>query len=159
MGGAGDELRPSGRESRRILAALGLTPTRRHEHRGPALHLDASSGCDRCGSASGASVGQAHHGLERLLGPGPVLAQQLRTSGAKRVAQGQRGDEDVIELANHRNEVRYEVDRGRQIGDQREQNELAPPRHMWIANQAAQQHEAIGDEAGERAGRRLPTRD
>src|SRR3712207_4271264 len=52
----------------------------------------------------------AQDDLERALRAGPVLAQQLRTAGAQREAQGQRGHDRVVELAGDRYEVRHEVD-------------------------------------------------
>lgn len=105
------------------------------------------------------SIGESHDGLERLIGTGPVLAQELGPSGAKRVPKRQRGDEDIVQLTGNRDEVRYEVDRNRQIGDQREQNQLAPSRDTLIPNQTAQQHEAIRDEARERPRLCPPTDD
>jgi hypothetical protein len=55
--------------------------------------------------------GKAHHGLKRLIGTGPVLAQKLLPSGAQRVPVCQGGDENIIELAGNRDEVRDDVDR------------------------------------------------
>jgi hypothetical protein len=80
-----------------------------------------------------------------------MLAQELRPTGAKRIPERQRSHEDIIELAGNRDEVRYDVDRNRQIGKQAEQNELAPPWDTLIPNKAAQQHEAIRDEARKRS--------
>ena len=73
------------------------------------------------------------------------------------MAERERGDEHIVELAGNGDEVRYEVDRDRQIDDQGDQNELAPPRDTFIANQAAQQHEAIRDDARERSRLCPPT--
>ena len=81
-----------------------------------------------------------------------MLAQQVWASRAKRVAKGQGRDQDVIELTDNGDEIGYEVDRNRQIGDQRKQDELAAPWDPVIADQAAEQHEAVRDEARERPG-------
>ena len=77
------------------------------------------------------------------------VGAELRTSGAKGVAERQRRDEDVVELADNRAEVWYEVKPGRRDRQQRDQHDFAPPWDMFIANQAVQQHEAIRDESGQ----------
>jgi hypothetical protein len=54
-------------------------------------------------------------------------------------------------LTDHWDEVGYEVDRNRQIDNQRKQDELATPRDLVIADQAAKQDKAVRDEARESA--------
>jgi hypothetical protein len=73
-----------------------------------------------------------------------VASEQVRTARAERILKRQGGDDHVIELPRDGNGVRHEVDRHRQVGDEAEQNELAPTRNLLVADQPPQPHEAVG---------------
>src|ERR671922_54627 len=62
------------------------------------------------------------------------------------------GDEDrVVELPGDGYEVGDHVERQRQVGDQRGDERLGPPRDARVTEEASEEDGAIGDEAGERA--------
>ena len=78
-----------------------------------------------------------------------------RTSSSERLgidanerAQHEADEDDVVELAGDRNEVRDEIERQREIADQPDQQKLASTRHSRIANQTPHQHDAVRDEPG-----------
>ena len=66
------------------------------------------------------------------------------------------GDDDrVVEVAGDGDEVGDEVDRHREVEDQRAEHELAAARDARVGKQATEEHEAVGDEPRERT-RSLP---
>src|SRR5947208_2901901 len=54
---------------------------------------------------------QPEHGAQRLLGPGPVLANDRWPRRTHQRAERQREQDRVVELAGDRDEVGHEVDR------------------------------------------------
>jgi hypothetical protein len=99
-----------------------------------------------------ASVRRPDDQVEGPLGPWPVLAQERDPPGAQGVAKGKRGDEDVVELTRDRDEIRDQVDRHQEVSDERSQDDLAAPGHPRVAEEPAEEDQAVGDEPGERAG-------
>ena len=102
------------------------------------------------------SVREPHHSPERLIGSGPVLGQDVWATRAKRIAKRHRGDDHVIELSDDGDEVGHQIDRNREIDDERDEGELSATRNPLVADQATQQHEAVGNEAGERTSLHPP---
>jgi len=54
-------------------------------------------------------------------------------------------------LARDRNEVRHQVERHCQVADEAEEEQLASLRNARVGDEPAKQHQAVGDEPGERA--------
>ena len=79
-----------------------------------------------------------------------MLAQELRAAAAQDDAQRQRDDEDVVELPRDGDDVGDEVDRQRDVAEQREDHELVAAREPRVGEQPAAQDEAVGDEPRQR---------
>jgi hypothetical protein len=88
-----------------------------------------------------------------------VASEQLWTTRAKRVAKRQRGKDHVVELARDGDEVRQEVDRHRQVADEGDQDELAPPRNPLVREQPPGPYTAVGNEPGQGRSLGAPARD
>jgi hypothetical protein len=75
-----------------------------------------------------------------------VPGERFRSRAPQDVPQHQ-GDEDrIVELSRHGDEVRHQVERQRQVGDQRHNRELAAARYPFLG---------IGGGAGAQATTRL----
>jgi hypothetical protein len=88
-----------------------------------------------------------------------VLADEWLAAAAKEAAQNERDDDDVVELAGDRDEVGYEVKWKREVSRECEQERLLPPRDAGVAEQAAAEDDAVGNEPGERPGALAPAGD
>ncbi len=80
-----------------------------------------------------------------------MLAQEVWPGGSQDVAQHKRDDDRVVELASHGDEVWHQVDWHREVGDQRDEQQLGPPWDAIIGEQPANQHQTVGDKAGQGA--------
>ena len=80
-----------------------------------------------------------------------MLAHELIAARAEKATQDERHDEDVVELAGDRNEVGNEVERQREIADERGQEQLAPTRHSRVGDEPGDEDDAIGYESGQGA--------
>ncbi len=88
-----------------------------------------------------------------------MLTQQ-RTAVSPHERSEYEGDDDhVIQLAGDRDEVGNEVEGQRQISDQGHEEQLAAARHARVGEKAPHQHDAVGNEAGERTRIRPPPGD
>jgi hypothetical protein len=67
------------------------------------------------------------------------------------VTHNDRDDDRVVELSDDRNEVRDEVDRGREIWTDRDDRELRASGDSSIVKQALEQNGAVRDERGDRS--------
>jgi hypothetical protein len=87
-----------------------------------------------------------------------VLAQRRIARAAQdRAEHG--GDEDrVVEMPGDRDEVGDEVERHRDVGEHRAEQELPAARDARVAGQAPEQDDAVRDEARPRAGVATPAR-
>src|SRR3954451_19237416 len=81
--------------------------------------------------------GKPENNLERPLGAVPQLADEILTAGPDEAAEDERDDQYVVELTGDGNEVRHEVERQREVPDERQQEQLAATRDSWVACQAA----------------------
>ena len=81
-----------------------------------------------------------------------MLADEWLPAPADEAAEDERDDHDVVELAGDRDEVRDEVEGKREVTRERNEQRLLPARHARVAEQSAAEYDAVGDEAGERAG-------
>jgi hypothetical protein len=75
-----------------------------------------------------------------------VLADKLVSTCAENVAKNERDEQGVIELARHRNEVGHEVERERQVADERREQELPPSRDARITHQPRDENDAVRNE-------------
>jgi hypothetical protein len=74
-----------------------------------------------------------------------VLAREVWAAGAQHAAQDERDDDGVVELAGDGDEVGDEVEWKREVADQRGEQELASAGDAFVAEQAAEDDEAVGD--------------
>ena len=88
-----------------------------------------------------------------------MLAHQRRAAVAKETAKHERDDDGVIELARDGNEVRNEVERKREVAGQRDEQDLLAARYPRVTEKPAAKNNAVGNEAGERAGAFAPAGD
>jgi hypothetical protein len=88
-----------------------------------------------------------------------MLADEVNARRTEQRPKDQAHDDRVVELTSKGNEVGNEVEGKRQVGEQCQQHQLAAPRDALVSDQAAKQHETVGNEAGQRAGLRAPARD
>ena len=79
-----------------------------------------------------------------------MLAQELRLGSPDDVAENERDEDRVVELAHDRDEVRDEVERQGDVGDRETDKDSAPPGHTPVSEQAREEDEAVGDEPRER---------
>src|SRR4051794_13781625 len=56
-------------------------------------------------------------------------------------------DDRVVEEPDDRDEVGHEVEGHREVRDDHTEDDLPPPGHAVVAEQAPEEHDAIGDEA------------
>jgi hypothetical protein len=80
-----------------------------------------------------------------------VLTQELGAAGAQHGAHDKRDDDRVVELAGDREEVGHEIEQEREVADQCCEQQLAAVRDALVAEQAAKEHEAVGDETRQSA--------
>jgi hypothetical protein len=79
-----------------------------------------------------------------------VLAQKLLAAGAKEGSEYERDEDRVVELAGDGDEVGYEIEGHREVGDQRDYERLTRSGDPVVGKQAAEQHDAVRNETGER---------
>lgn len=79
-----------------------------------------------------------------------MLSDQATPGAPQHRAQHNEDEDRVVELARDGDEVRDEVKRECQVGDQPGQQELARPRDPVLSEQALEQNNAVGNEAGDR---------
>ena len=91
--------------------------------------------------------------------PWPVLGEQPVSGPPDHDAQGEPDDYRVVELTRHRDEIRDQVNRHRQVGRHAEQQHPVPAWQAWITCESGKEEYAIWNEPGE--GRRIlaPARD
>ena len=70
---------------------------------------------------------------KRALRAGPMLTDQRLTTASKQAAENEGNDDDVVELAGDRDEVRYEVERKREVAGERDEQELLSSWNAWVA--------------------------
>ena len=87
---------------------------------------------------------------KRLLGAGPELPNERFTSGIYEVTEDEHDDDRVVELPRDRDEVRYEVEGRREVGDESEQEEFAATWDAGFSEKASDEDDAVRDERGER---------
>jgi DNA-binding response OmpR family regulator len=87
-----------------------------------------------------------------------VLLHELPSAAAKDRAQDERDQDRVVELAGDGDEVRHEVEREREIGDERAHDQLLPPGHAGIAHEPGEEHHTVGDEPRQRSCVLAPAR-
>ena len=99
--------------------------------------------------------------FQRLRRTPPVLLPHLGGHRPQQPVDGEGRQQDVVEPAEHRDEVGDEVDRADQVGERRHRQQLAPPRDLRVRHQLAKQVEGGGqrphhllDQIGARPGRR-----
>jgi hypothetical protein len=88
-----------------------------------------------------------------------VLADEWLAAAAKEAAESERDDDGVIELARDRDEVGHEVKRKYEIPGKCDQESFLSPWDARVAQQAAAEDHAVGDEPGERSGAFAPAGD
>jgi len=66
-----------------------------------------------------------------------VTTDELGAGSAKEPAQHESQQDGVVELAGYGDEVWNQIDRHRQVGDQRDEEELGRTRNPGISDQAA----------------------
>lgn len=82
----------------------------------------------------------------------PQFAEHPRgPRGSEEPAEHQRDHDQIVELADDRQEVGDEVDRREEVADRGRHQQLPPARDAPVPEQAFQQDDAIGDEAGQSA--------
>jgi hypothetical protein len=75
-----------------------------------------------------------------------VLAQQLVATTPQDDAQGEGDGHGIVEVTGHRDEVRHEVEREREISDERSEQQLVPPAYAWVAEQTPEEHDGVAYE-------------
>ena len=93
------------------------------------------------------------HG-ESSIRAGPQLLDDVRACPLDDVAQGERDEERVVQLTEHRNEIGDQVEGEREIRDEKPERDLRASRHARVAEQSLAEDGAVGDERRElpRAG-------
>ena len=83
-----------------------------------------------------------------------MLADELHTAATEHPSKNKGDDDRIVELARHRDEVRYEIERHREVGDQGREQQLVPPTHPPIPQETREQGCAVGHETspGSRVG-------
>jgi hypothetical protein len=81
-----------------------------------------------------------------------VLLEQGGSARADDSAQDERDDDRIVEMADDRDEVRDEVERRREVADQREEEQLLAPRNASIRTQPAQEDNAVRHEPEQGSG-------
>jgi len=80
-----------------------------------------------------------------------MLTDYWVSAATKEGAQDEGDDEDVVELTGDRNEIGYEVEGEGEVSGEREQKRFLSAWYTWVAEQAAAEKDAIGNEPGKRA--------
>ena len=88
-----------------------------------------------------------------------MLAGKSFGATPEEAAEDEGDDEDIVELPGDRDEVGNEVERKREVPHEPDEEHLLAARHTWVTEEAAAEHEAIRDEAGERASAGAPPGD
>jgi len=89
--------------------------------------------------------------LQQPLRPRPKLADHPFAANLDEVTEHESDDDGVVELTGDRNEVGHEVDREREITNEREQQQLSAARYARVACQSSDEDDAVGDKSRERA--------
>jgi len=96
------------------------------------------------------SAGEPQDQSQRALRPRPELPHERLAARANETAQNKRDHDRVIELPRDRNEIRHEIERERQIADQREEEQLPASGHARVASKTTNQDDAIRDQCRQR---------
>lgn len=86
-----------------------------------------------------------------------MSVQQLRAAGAKDRSENESDEDRVVELPGDRDEVGDEVNRRREVANQRAEQQLAAAWDTVVGEQAPKENDAVGDEPGEGACVLAPT--
>ena len=76
-----------------------------------------------------------------------MLRNDCRAGDTDHTAKRQCDESRVVELTEHRNEVRDQIDRRRQVRDEQQQRPLRATRYALVADQALEQDGAIRQKA------------
>jgi hypothetical protein len=80
-----------------------------------------------------------------------VLLDDVPAGAAEDAAKYERDEHGIVELACDRDEVRDEIEREQQVRDERGQQQLVTTAHPIVGEQPPEQHDAVRDEARNRA--------
>jgi hypothetical protein len=80
-----------------------------------------------------------------------MLSHERLAARPQEASEHERDDDDVIELAGNRDEIRNQVERHRQVADESKQEQLPTKRHPVVANEPSDENDAVGNESGESA--------
>jgi hypothetical protein len=80
-----------------------------------------------------------------------MLSHERLAARPQEASEHERDDDDVIELAGTRDEIRNQVERHRQVADESKQEQLPTKRHPVVANEPSDENDAVGNESGESA--------
>ncbi|MHC2439450.1 hypothetical protein ACVMB0_006825 [Bradyrhizobium sp. USDA 4451] len=75
----------------------------------------------------------ADRALQDGCGLGAGFRHDLVRNQRKRKPDAERQQDQVVEIAEHRDEIRYQVDRRERIGRNGDRKGLCVPRYAWIA--------------------------
>ena len=75
---------------------------------------------------------------------------------AEEAAEHESDDEDIVELPGDRDEIRNEVERKREVPHEPDEEHLLATRYTRVPEEAAAEHEAVRDEAGQCPRARAP---
>lgn len=76
-----------------------------------------------------------------------MLLDQLGPAPAQYVAQDESDDDRIIQIASDGNEVGHEVERHREVGDERGEDDLPAPRDAAVRQEPPEQDDKVRDEA------------
>ena len=78
-----------------------------------------------------------------------MLVQNVRAAAAEHGAEDESDEDGVVELTRDGDEVGYEVEGEREVGDQSRDEQLAPARDPPVGQETAEENDAVGNEPGE----------
>jgi len=88
-----------------------------------------------------------------------MVEQHASSCSPEQVTQDQRGHDRIVQGPSDRDELRYQVDRRRDLNDREHQPELGAARHPRIAQEAAEEHQQVGDQRRELPRLRSPSKE
>ena len=96
-------------------------------------------------------AGQAQHEREGRARTGPLLLDDFAARTSEDAAKHERDQHGIVELACDGDEVWDEIERQQQVRDESGEQQLVATAHPVVGEQPSEEHDAVGDEARDRA--------
>jgi hypothetical protein len=94
---------------------------------------------------------ECKHDFQPIVRAGPELRDHVSSGTPHDVPQRRGDDEGIVELTEHRDEIRDEIDRASEIRNDERECDLGSPRNAWVSQEALEKDEAVANKCRRQA--------